>query len=466
MPLIDGKFCSLTLPSEKHARVIFGDKTPKGLTPRYRVLRGGRNGYKDWSFASAAIERAVRVPTRFLFTREVQLTLAESAHQLLKDTIDRLGYHDYFKAVEGRITCNINDSSFAFRGLNDQVSKDVKSTEGIDICVIGEAESLTEKSFNDLDPTIRKPGSEIWIAYNTKMETDFVYQFTVVNPPDNMICELVNYTDAPAWMISPVIIEQAERDKRENFPLYKNKWLGEPMTLGLFFQGFGKHNTETPFIIPEQDDNDRVIGCLDHGIAHDTSFSLLYLSPDGFIHCVFSYDQNGGTTRSHAEAIIEAIEASRFSRYMYPSEIYYDYAMDEKHKINEQMYRSDLDEYLDAFNNREGGKQTAFIPANKRKVDGCHAMQLVFHIGDGVPIFRYFEGLNDKTVESIKQVETDKVNSEMYAKKDGDDGADKIRYGIMGALVRMQTLNLKAKKTEKRAAIVKPEPLTKMYGLS
>ena len=431
------------------------------------MLRGGRNGYKDWSFASGAIERAIRQSTRYLFTREVQLTLAESAHQLLKDTIDRLGYHDYFKPTESRITCNINDSSFTFRGLNDQVSKDVKSTEGIDVCVIGEAESLTEKSFNDLDPTIRKPGSEIWIAYNTKMETDFVYQFTVVNPPENMICELVNYTDAPEWMISPVIMEQAERDKRENFPLYLNKWLGNPMTLGLFFQGFGRHNEETPFIIPEQDDSARIIGALDHGIAHDTSFSLYYLSPDGFIHCIFSYDQNGGTTKSHAEAICEAIEACRFSRYMYPCEIYYDYAMDTKHALNEQNYRSDLDEYIEVFASRSGGKDVLFVPANKRKIDGCHSMQLVFSIGDGVPIFRYFAQLNEKTVESIKGVETDKVNTEQYMKMDGDDGADKTRYGIMGALTKMQTLNIQAKKQEKRATMWKrPEPLTKQYGLS
>jgi hypothetical protein len=94
-------------------------------------------------------------------------------------------------------------------------------------------------------------------------------------------------------------------------------------------------------------------------------------------------------------------------------------------------------------------------------------MQLVFHIGDGVPIFRYFDGLNDKTVESIKGVETDKVNTEQYMKMDGDDGADKTRYGVMGALTKMQTLNLAAKKNEKTAkAWKKPEPLTKQYGLS
>ena len=433
MPLVDRKFVSLELPSEKHARVIFDQSRPW----RYRVLYGGRNGYKDWSFAGAAVERAVRIPTRFLFTREVQLTLAESAHQLLSDTIYRLGYHDYFRVTENKITCNINDSSFMFRGLNDQVSKDVKSTEGINVCVIGEAESLTEKSFVDLDPTIRLPGSEIWIAYNTRMETDFVYQFTVKNPPPNMICEKVNYTDAPAWMISPVIIEQAERMREENPELYKNVWLGEPLTLGLFFSTFGPHNAENPFTLADHEGNAHLIGSLDHGIAHNTSFGLHYLDNDGYVHRIFTYSNNGGTTQSHAEAICDAIEGCFYSRHVYPAEIFYDYAMDEKHAVNERIYISDLDVYRGVFSTRPTGKNVKFIPANKRKVDGCHAMIAMFDKGNGVPILRYFKGLNDPFVTSIKSQVKDKTNPEVYAKIDGDDETDEFRYAAMGIMTRL-----------------------------
>jgi phage terminase large subunit len=192
MPLVDGKFEPLTLPSEKHQRVLFDSSKPW----RYRVLHGGRNGYKDWSVCQAIVEICLRTSKRCLFTREVQLTIADSAHALLRDTIKRLGYTEYFTVHNNRITCNVNDSSIIFRGLNEMVSGDIKSMEGIDICVVMEAEGLQRKSFEeDLDPTIRKDGSEIWIIFNTKQASDFVYQFCVIHPPENMIRELVNYTD-------------------------------------------------------------------------------------------------------------------------------------------------------------------------------------------------------------------------------------------------------------------------------
>jgi hypothetical protein len=81
-----------------------------------------------------------------------------------------------------------------------------------------------------LDPTIRKPGSEIWIEFNTQYEDDFVFQRFVVNPPDNAIVEKVNYYDNP-WT-SKVILDQVERDQREKDPDFANKWLGEPCRVG------------------------------------------------------------------------------------------------------------------------------------------------------------------------------------------------------------------------------------------
>jgi hypothetical protein len=470
MPLVNGKFTDLILPSAKHAKVLFdpGRMVDGKLVPwRYRVLYGGRNGYKDWSATAATIEIGIRRSTRFLFTREVQNTIADSSYQLLCDEIRRLGYWNYFNVLSNRIECKINETSFIFRGLNDIVSEDVKSTEGIDIAVIGEAQNLTEKSMSDFAPTIRKEGSEIWILFNTQFDTDYVYQFCVKHPPENMICEKVNYTDTddPKKTTSQVIIDEAERDKRENLELYLNKWLGEPRTIGLFFPELGTHNKELPFVIPELDDNERIIGALDHGIAHPTCYHHMYLDPEGYIHGIFTYKMTGGNTRWHAENIIESIESCRFSRYMYPSEIYYDSQMDVKHALNEMVYRSDIDEYLDAFKSRPAGIRTFFIPANKRKPDGCHAQRLVFSGAGGIPIYRYFDGLNDGLIEDLKRVITDKINSEQYAKMDGDDGADVHRYGIMGALTKMASINLK-KQDNVRKIYKKREPLTKVYALA
>jgi PBSX family phage terminase large subunit len=386
----------------------------------------------------------------------------------LKDSITRLGYSDYFRVLDNEIrTKNLPfESTFIFDGLNDLVVGDMKSMEGIDVVNIGEAENLTKNTADILFPTIRKPGSEIQIVFNPKFEKDYVYQFCIVNPPENMIVEQINYMDAPASYLSDEARQEIDRMKNENIDDYNHFYLGFPRTTGLFFTNYGKHNIETPFVIPEQDDNCRIIAALDHGIVHHTVFSLAWLSPSGMIHNILTYYQNGGTTRSHAEAIIEAIEACRFSRYMYPCEVYYDYAMDTKKALNEHVYRSDLDEYIEAFNERKEGKKVLFIPANKRKVDGCHSMKLVFSNADGEPIYKQFDGLNEELKQSVKEVITDKLNAEIYAKMEGDDGSDALRYLVMGALVKMQSLNMAAKSEEKRPPPKKKEPLTKQYGLS
>jgi PBSX family phage terminase large subunit len=442
VPLVNGKFERLRLPSEKHRTVIFspGRKNEDGsITPwRERWLYGGRNGYKDWSFAAAAIEIGVRVSKRFLFTREVQLTIADSAHKLLCDTIKRLGYLEYFDIQKSYIYGRHNDTEFQFRGLNDLVSGDIKSTEAVDIAVLCEAQNLSEKSWVDFNPTIRKPGSEIWGMFNTQFDTDFVYRHVVLEPHDRLISSHVNYTDtdAPQKMLSDEVVYQAEEMKKKNFKLYLNVWLGEPRSVGLFFHNFGEHNKCQPFVIPDQDDTSHLFGALDHGIAHNTSFGLYYQDGE-HVYKIFTYSANGGTTRSHADAIVEKIEACHWTRHLFPCEIYYDYAMDTKHRLNERTYKSDLDEYKEAFSMREASRGCSFVPANKRKIDGCHIMLGAFDEGNGEPVFRYFDGLNDAMVHSLKSVESDDVNPEMYKKMDGDDEADETRYGVVGIVTKI-----------------------------
>lgn len=255
MPLIDGKFVDLELPT-KHAKVLLSPgytinkatNIKRHILPgesfnqadlipwMYRALYGGRNGAKDWSMAAVAIEIALRKRTRFLFTREIQLTIKHSAHQLLVDTIYRLGYGAYFDITDYKITCKLNDSFFIFMGLKDLNKDNVKSIEGINICVVCEAQDLTKESFEVLDPTIRQDGGEIWFQFNPQYEEDFVYQFCVTDPPEEMIAELVTYLDHP--YNSDRTLNQANRAKLKAPEDYKHIWLGGCKgTGGKFYPG-------------------------------------------------------------------------------------------------------------------------------------------------------------------------------------------------------------------------------------
>ena len=163
---------------------------------RYKVLYGGRDGAKSWTFGALALLRAVERPTRFLCAREFQNSIRESVHQLLRDSIERMGLPG-FTVTDQEIRHNCG-SLFLFKGLYANV-RSVKSTEGIDICWVEEAEMVSEESWRVLLPTIRKPGSEIWISFNPRFETDPTYQRFIKSPPPGTVTVRTSWRDNP-WL--------------------------------------------------------------------------------------------------------------------------------------------------------------------------------------------------------------------------------------------------------------------------
>ena len=58
-----------------------------------------------------------------------------------------------------------------------------------------EAQNVSKKSWRTVVPTIRKPGSEIWISFNPELETDDTYQRFVVHPPPNAVVVKTSFRD-------------------------------------------------------------------------------------------------------------------------------------------------------------------------------------------------------------------------------------------------------------------------------
>lgn len=162
---------------------------------------------------------------RILCTREVQKSLRDSVKQLIDDQIKAMGFESVFDSVETEIRAP-NGGSFIFTGLSGQTSDSLKSYEGIDICFCEEAHSISKKSWETLIPTIRKPGSEIWIAFNPALETDETWQRFIVNTPPGSFVREVNYNDNP-WF--PDVLEQERLHCLATDPVgYKNIWEGKP----------------------------------------------------------------------------------------------------------------------------------------------------------------------------------------------------------------------------------------------
>lgn len=116
---------------------------------RYKVIKGGRGSGKSWGVAIAMLIQGTAKPTRFLCTREVQKSIQQSVHQLLKDQIARLGLTSFYEVLQTTIRGK-NGSEFFFAGLSDMTVDSIKSFEGVDVVWCEEAQtiSFSVRAFN------------------------------------------------------------------------------------------------------------------------------------------------------------------------------------------------------------------------------------------------------------------------------------------------------------------------------
>lgn len=190
---------------------------------RYKILRGGRGSAKSWSIARYLIIKAAFSNYRILCTREMQNSIRDSVYKLLVDQIHALKLESYFEILRDGIKGRFG-SEFIFKGLKHNISG-IRSTEGIDICWVEEAECVTEESWMLLTPTIRKEDSEILISYNPENEgcaTDLRF---CKNLPPNSAWADVNFDDNPYF--PEVLRLEMEYDKRVDFEKYEHVWRGK-----------------------------------------------------------------------------------------------------------------------------------------------------------------------------------------------------------------------------------------------
>lgn len=211
---------------------------------RYKVIYGGRGGGRSWGCARALLLFAVQRPIRVLCAREVQKSIRDSVHKLLSDQIQLLGLGSFFEVQEAVIKVN-RGGEFTFIGLSTQTIESVKSMEGIDYVWCEEAHLNTKRSWDILIPTIRKEGSEIWITFNSSLESDETFQRFVVNPPPDTIVVKLDYHDNP-WF--PDVLEKERLYCKDNDPEnYPNIWEGicKPAVEGaIYYHEVQKAETE------------------------------------------------------------------------------------------------------------------------------------------------------------------------------------------------------------------------------
>jgi phage terminase large subunit len=202
---------------------------PQKLLPlfqpkRYKVIHGGRGSAKSWSVARALVSIGATKPIRVLCARETQKSIQESVHRLLKDQIESLGLDQFYTIQENKIL-GTNGTEFTFAGIRQQGVANLKSYEGTDICWVEEAQVVTKKSWDVLIPTIRKPGSEIWVTFNPELDTDETFSRFVVRPPEESVIIEMNWQDNP-WF--PPELDKERRQWLDRDPIgYLTTWEGK-----------------------------------------------------------------------------------------------------------------------------------------------------------------------------------------------------------------------------------------------
>lgn len=206
-----------------HARVLFKPAP-------YKVLWGGRGGAKSWSFCRALLILGSRRKLFILCTREFQQSMEESVYKALEDQAPMVGLAGFYRFKDTEIV-GANGTRIVFAGLRNHISK-IKSMEGIDICAVFEATTISDPAWNVLLPTVRGDppkgpfgqGSEIWIEFNPELATDATYKRWVLDPPEGTLVDKVSWRENP-WF--PEILRRQKDDLRRKDPdAYDTVWEG------------------------------------------------------------------------------------------------------------------------------------------------------------------------------------------------------------------------------------------------
>ncbi len=283
--------------------------TPQRGEVRYRVAYGGRGSGKSYSFALMAAVWGYVERLRILCTREFQASIKESMFAEIRGAIaDHPWLAEHYEIGESYIRGR-NGTEFLFRGLRINMSS-IKSTAGIDLCIVEEAEDVPEHSWRDLIPTIRADRSEIWVIWNPREKGSPVDKRFRQSPPESIVSAEINADDNP-WLPA-VLRDEMESDRTRMTPEeFSHVWEGAYFELGEAQVLHGKVTVDyVPAFDPELHDGP-YYGA-DWGFANDpTALIRFYRARDGSALYVANEAYDAGVEVVDLGALFETVPGSR-----------------------------------------------------------------------------------------------------------------------------------------------------------
>ena len=258
---------------------------------RHICYHGGRSSGKSTTVAIFLVTLASSKPLRVLCCREVQNSIAESVHKLLGDIIAKYNLPGW--EVTRETIRNVNGSEFIFKGLRGN-AQSIKSLEGIDICWCEEAQTISMESIDVLIPTIRKEGSYFIWTFNRLTENDPVWERIAGNPDERTYVRQVNSNEVER-LLSPEIIAEREKMRKDNPELFEHVWLGKPMTVAtgsIYGKQLAQAREDGRIGSVPYDGSAPVYAALDLGVGDSTAICF-FQTVGQEIHFIDYYESSG-----------------------------------------------------------------------------------------------------------------------------------------------------------------------------
>lgn len=161
--------------------------------------------------------------------REFMNSLDESSMEEVKAAIQSQPFlNDYYEIGERYIRSRDRRIEYAFAGLRHNLDS-IKSKAKILRAWVDEAENVSESAWQKLTPTVREPGSEIWISYNPESPESATHKRFRADPPDDCRAVELNWRDNP-WF-PDVLNQERLEDQRKRADVYDHIWEGGFLTL-------------------------------------------------------------------------------------------------------------------------------------------------------------------------------------------------------------------------------------------
>lgn len=272
---------------------------------RYKALYGGRGTAKSYGISTVLPLLGHQSRKRIVCGRQFQNSIRDSSKSTIESRIRDLGLESQYNITHNEIVHRHNGTRFTFVGL-ERNKESIKSLDDVDIFWIEEARNVSQASLDILIPTIRKPGSEIWVSWNPVLPDDPIDDFfRGAEPPKNSYIKKVTIADNP-WFYTTTMPDEMERLQRTNHQRYKHVWGGEydEMDDSRIFTNWEKGRVPIT-------DSDRPYFGMDFGFSGDPS-ALMKLYVFEKLKTVFiSQEMYGRYTLAELPEMMKTVDESR-----------------------------------------------------------------------------------------------------------------------------------------------------------